>query len=579
VILTASGELDYFKLRSNPADPAAVILAGIEKAVRRWAGPYEVVHGSTVATNALLERKGARTAFVTTRGFEDLLAIGRQNRSELYNLIPRARPALIPRELCFGLRERMLASGKAAIPPEPVERLIRQLRRAGVESVAVCFLHSNAHPAHEQEVGAKLRRHFAVSLSSEVCGEFREYERASTTAINAYVAPLMQRYLRRLAATCPAPLAIMQSNGGWLSAEDAQAHAVRTILSGPAGGVIGARELARLAGFPRVIGLDMGGTSTDVSLCDGEVEETTEARIDDLPVKVPMLDIVTVGAGGGSLARIDEGGLLRVGPESAGSRPGPACYGEGDQPTVTDAHVVLGRLRSLLGGAMPLDVARARAAVARLGFGVAAGARGIVAVANSSMEQAIRAISVERGRDPRDFALLAFGGCAGLHACELADQLGIRTVLLPEYAGVLSALGMLLAEPVRDRSRGVLGNADYDAVFAALEAGLPAGAIIERTADLRYRGQSYELTVPWKNAVQRFEAAHERRYGYRLDTPVEVVTLRVRARSRISPPRLPRRPHRRGRGPALLAEYGCTVWIPPGWRYESDPYGTLVVTR
>jgi N-methylhydantoinase A/oxoprolinase/acetone carboxylase beta subunit len=574
------GGLSSFKLRSNPQDPASVILEGIARAAGQRT-PSEVIHGSTVATNALLERKGARTALVTTAGFEDVLAIGRQNRRELYNLTPRPSEPLIPRERCFGAQERTLAGGAIEIEPQQLEALRRRLTRANVESIAICLLHSFVNPANEQAVAAALDGIADLTLSSEICPEFREYERASTTAVNAYVAPMMKRYLSRLAAGISCPLWIMQSNGGLLEAAEAGRQAVRTILSGPAGGVAGAFDMARRAGFPRVIGFDMGGTSTDVSLADGAREETHEAYIDGLPVRVPMLDIVTVGAGGGSIARIDPGGLLRVGPESAGAFPGPACYGEGDRPTVTDAHVTLGRIRSLLGGEIPLDSGRARAAVETLGLGAKQGAEGILHVANANMEQAIRAITVERGRDPRDFALLAFGGCGGLHACELADQLGIRHVLSPRFAGILSAYGMLISDRVRDAARGVLGldPHDLEAVFEQLEESLPGPGRIERFADLRYAGQSYELTVPWKGGPRRFEQLHQRLYGYRMASPVEVVTLRVRRTSRAANVRLPAAAAIAGRGPELIAEYGSTLWIPRGWRYRTGDSGVLILSR
>jgi N-methylhydantoinase A len=559
VIVDDAGRLTAFKLRSNPADPAAVILEGL----RRIGAPSaEVVHGSTVATNALVERKGARTALVTTAGFEDLLAIGRQNRRELYNLTPS--------------------------PPQPLAALSvaprgakARLRRAGIESVAICLLHSYRDPSEEIALAESLRRRFHVSRSSEVSPEFREYERASTTVINAYVAPRMRSYLERLSRESPHPVLVMQSNGGVLDAETAGRLAVRTILSGPAGGVAGAFEIARRAGFRRVISFDMGGTSTDVSLCDGRFEETTEAYVDGLPVRVPMLDIHTIGAGGGSLARLDEGGLLKVGPESAGADPGPACYGKGTLPTVTDANVFLGRVRALLGGEIRLDVDRARQALTRLGMQPRRAAEGIVRVANANMERAIRAISVERGRDPRDYALLAFGGAAGLHASELADSLGIRTVLAPLHAGVLSALGMLAAGRIRDFSVSAIGREDFEALFQELEESAPPGAR-ERFADLRYRGQSYELTVPWRNAAREFERRHRKLYGSAMPAPVEVVTLRLRVRQKTKKPRW-KNPAtagpKRGRGPALIEQYGSTVYIPAGWRFETDRDGTIVARR
>lgn len=623
VVLRDDGRLETFKLRSNPKAPDAVILAGLA----RIGNPQscDVIHGSTVATNALLERKGARTALVTTKGFEDLLEIGRQNRAELYNLTPGPRRLLIPRELCFGVEERTLADGTVERRPGAVglRRLRGELARAGVESVAICLLHAYQTPENEKAVAAALGEGFALSVSHEICPEFREYERASTTALNAYVAPMMSAYLTKLAAATHHRVWVVQSNGGSITVEEAGRQAVRTILSGPAGGVTGAVETARASGYARILGFDMGGTSTDVSLCDGTPRETMEALVDGLPVKTPMLEIHTVGAGGGSVARVDEGGLLRVGPESAGAVPGPACYGIGEQATVTDAHVVLGRIAmdQLAGGSMMLDAARARAAVARvagpLGLSVEEAAAGILRVANATMSRAVRVVSVERGYDPTDFALVAFGGCGGLHACEMAEDLGIGTVLVPRLAGALSALGMLLAERVRDYAAGALGHEreDVERIFAGLEeqarAEMP-GAKLTRSADLRYRGQSYELTVPWgrTGAERRFHALHEKTYGYANEgRDVEVVTIRVRARIGVKKPALvgplvvesgpvrTRKVYTGGRfsvaamydraqvgrtwisGPALVADYGSTTLIPPGWRMKRDEAGTLVLER
>ena len=585
VVLDRKGQLSTFKLRSNPRDPAAVILAGIAQAIgATQPQPVEVVHGSTVATNALLERKGARTAFLTTAGFEDLLTIGRQNRRDLYRLSPRPRACLVPPEQCFGVAERRFADGTVEQAPDPaaVRKLARQLKAAGIESIAISFLHAYRDGQHERLVQQALGSGFYISASHQVCPEFREYERSSTTAINAYVGPLMDRYLGRLEAASPYPVSIMQSNGGVITAAEARRQAVRTILSGPAGGVVGALAMARQAGFPRVLAFDMGGTSTDVSLCDGQSQETTEAEVDGMPVRVPMLDIHTVGAGGGSIARIDEGGLLRVGPQSAGADPGPACYGTGTLPTVTDAHVVLGRMSALLGGTMPLDRARSERALATLGMDPIEAARGVIRVANANMLRAIRAVSIERGHDPRDYALLAFGGGGGLHACELAEELGITTVLVPEHAGVLSAYGMLAADQIRDYAQGVLGSQDLDAVFAGLTAQAQGIGKLERYADLRYAGQSYELTVPWKSpggARRAFEQLHERLYGYRMASAIEVVTLRVRSRVKTKPWRTPPAEPLSGQGPTVLSSYGSTTLVPPGWRYQRDRFGNLVVTR
>ncbi|MEO7653941.1 MAG: hydantoinase/oxoprolinase family protein, partial [Bryobacteraceae bacterium] len=362
VILHDDGRLESFKLRSVPASPASVILEGI---ARVTAGARaEVVHGSTVATNALLERKGAKTAFVTTSGFEDLLAIGRQNRPHLYNLTPPPRRGLVPTELRFGVNERTLFDGSVLRHPSARElrRLRRALREAGAASIAICFLHSYRNEANERIVAEALRGEAYTCYSHEIAPEYREFERASTTVINAYVGPLMDDYLAKLEGH---DISILQSNGGFMSASEARRHAVRTILSGPAGGIVGAAAAAAAGGFERVLSFDMGGTSTDVSLADGSPRLTTEASIDGFPIRVPVLDIHTVGAGGGSIARVDEGGLLRVGPESAGAVPGPACYGTGERATVTDAHVVLGRISAgqFLGGAMQIDVARAHTAV------------------------------------------------------------------------------------------------------------------------------------------------------------------------------------------------------------------------
>ena len=633
------GRIETFKLRSTPHAPASVILEGLARIARNaQAGlktRLDVVHGSTVATNALVERKGARTAFVTTAGFEDLLEIGRQNRAELYNLTPGPRRLLADRALSFGVRERAYFDGTIALRPSAAElnRLAVKLRRARVRSAAICLLHSYRNAANERTIAAALRGlHWPDGLyvcsSHEISPEFREYERSATAFVNAYVGPLMEAYLGQLGRERRYRISILQSNGGFLSASEAARRPVRTVLSGPAGGVVGAAATARRSGFTRVLGFDMGGTSTDVSLSDGAPRETTDALIDGLPIRIPMLDIHTVGAGGGSLARIDAGGLLRVGPESAGADPGPACYGKGSEATVTDAHVVLGRIgeAQLLGGAMTIDAARAAAAVDRIAQKLKtrepkakafkldreAAAAGIVRVANANMERAIRAVSIERGHDPRDFALVAFGGCGGLHACEIAAELGIGTVIVPQDAGALSALGMLMAHEVRDYAAGVLGGGKIEQALAALERRArreSPGAKIARSADLRYRGQSYELTVPWSSRVEAaFHREHARLYGYA--TPqreIEIVTVRVRARRKIAAPALPREPREAGApemrsvwigsgwqkipvwkrsqlparpkaGPALVLDYGSTTLIPPGWRYRRDPAGNLIIT-
>lgn len=618
IVLHDDGRLESFKIRSNPRTPHTVILEGLQRATGARRKVVDVVHGSTVATNALLERKGARTALVTTAGFEDLLLIGRQNRRELYNLTPGPESPIIPAGLSFGVEERAYSDGTIGRRPTAaaLKRLRAELRKSGVESVAICFLHAYRNEENERAVAKALAGVGYLCASHEVSPEFREYERASTTAINAYVGPLMDRYLGALEASSRHRISILQSNGGYLTAKQARRHAVRTVLSGPAGGLIGAVEMARRSGITKILAFDMGGTSTDVSLADGAPRETTEARVDGMPVRVPMLDIHTVGAGGGSIARVDAGGLLRVGPESAGADPGPACYGEGREATVTDAHVVLGRISAaqFLGGAMEIKPELAAAAVDRLAralrLSLVQAAEGIIRVANANMERAIRAVSVERGYDPRLFALVAFGGGGGLHACELAAQLQIETVIVPRYAEGLSALGMLLADCVRDYSAGVQGVTKLEPVFRRLEAQArreTPGARLLRSADLRYAGQSYEINVPWQNAEAAFHREHERLYGFaNPKRRIEVVTIRVRARAVTKKPAFPemeaapagqsaimRRIHTAGRwrqvrvmprgavteaaGPLLITDYGSTTLVPPGWRARLDRSGNVML--
>jgi N-methylhydantoinase A len=623
VVLRDDGRIDSFKLRSNPASPAAVILEGIRRIAARRA---DVVHGSTVATNALLERKGAKTAFVTTAGFEDLIAIGRQNRPELYNLTPPLPQPVVPRSLCFGVPERMLFDGTVQKPllARDIGFLRKLLTASGAESVAICLLHSYQNDIHERLLLEGIRENVYACASCDISPEFREFERASTTVINAYVGPLMDRYLGELERGCRHRLSIMQSSGGLLTAQEARKHAVRTILSGPAGGVAGAVEVARSAGFERALTFDMGGTSTDVALAGRDARLSTEACIDGFPVRVPMLDIHTAGAGGGSIARVDTGASLRVGPESAGAQPGPACYGTGELPTVTDAHVVLGRIAGdqLVGGAMSIDPLRAQSALARLGeqlgLDAVSAASAVIRIANSNMERAIRAVSVERGEDPRGYPLVAFGGCGGLHACEIAEELGIRTVIVPRMAGALSALGMLLADRTRDYSAGAMGEAlsagEIERRFRQMEKQARKdvrGATLRRFADIRYAGQSYELAVPWISGKPSaaFHDEHQRVYGYSDSKRVtQIVTLRVRATLKVKRPTLrtrqsvavpggQRRVWIAGRwrkvatgpremigtaatpGPAVITDYGSTTLVPPGWMARLDNAGSLVLTR
>ena len=525
-------------------------------------------HGTTVATNALLERKGARTAFVTTEGFEHLLYLRRQARPHLYRPCRDHPTPLVPLERCYGVRERIGRDGVVA--PLELSSLPGEI---DADAVAVCLLFAFRDSSHEQQVAAELRRrlpHATVVASHEVAPEFREYERASTTAADAYLGPVVARYLRRLAVLSaegglPEPL-VMRSSGGVATLEEAASHPSWILVSGPAGGVVGAALAARLAGFPNAISFDMGGTSTDVCLvAGGRAERSTERLVGGLPIRLPSVDLHTVGAGGGSIAWVDAGQALRVGPESAGAHPGPACYGRGGtRPTVTDANLLLGRLPAELPGGIGLDREAAEHAMGELDPGA------VVEVVNAEMLRALRVVSVERGHDPRDFALVAFGGAGPLHACALAEQLGIDTVLVPAAAGVLSALGLVASDERRDHVRSYVRSLE--------EAGeLPP----EGEADLRYRGQSFELTVPLgDDLAEAFHRAHEERYGYaQRDRPVEVVAVRT-ADIRPGPAiTLPAGEKLRASGPAVVELEGATCWIPPGWVGDRDGNSTLVVTR
>ena len=471
-VFLRDGKLAILKVPSTPQVPAQAIADALQEIIsvsQIPAGKIDLVCGTTVGTNALLQRRGGSVALVTTAGFEDVIEIGRQARPRLYDFFADRPQSLVPRARRFGLRERVAADGRAIQRPTSAEldRMARLVRRSGANSVAVCLLFSFAHPAHEQAIARRLRAEgLQVSVSHEILPEFREFERTATTVVNAYLVPVMSEYLAEIEsiarkAARKAQVRIMQSSGGIVSARVASREPVRTILSGPAGGVLGAQYVAERAGFRRIIGFDMGGTSTDVALLDGPLRTSNESAVAELPVAVPMLDIHTVGAGGGSLARFDRAGALRVGPESAGADPGPICYGRGEQPTVTDAHLILGHLapEGLLGGAFRLDGDRTRDYMDRARGkvrSVEAFAQGILDVADATMEKAIRVISVERGYDPRDYTLVAFGGAGGLHACGLAAALNMPGVLVPKFPGGLSALGILRADVVKDFSQTIL---------------------------------------------------------------------------------------------------------------------------
>jgi N-methylhydantoinase A len=547
-----NGRLQVLKVFSTPSDPSQAVL----EAMRRIGAQGEVLvrHGTTVGTNAMIERKGARVAFVTTAGFEDTIAIGRQARARLYDWFQPAPDCLAPEHLRFGIEERVSAEGEVLLAPTAtnLHRLAERIRASNAEAVAISLLFSFSNPAHEQAVAAALAEiGMPISISHRVLPEFREYERASTVVANAYLSRIVGGYIEqlqdRVAREFHGRVDVMQSSGGTITARVAAEEPVRTMLSGPAGGVMGAYQMARLAGFERIIGFDMGGTSTDVCLVDAErggPQLTSEAVISGVPIGVPMLDIHTAGAGGGSLARFDAGGMLRVGPESAGASPGPICFGRSEQVTVTDANLILGRLdsTSFLGGAVSLDRDRASAYMEKARGSIASVeefAAGILRLVETSMERAIRVISVERGYDPRDFTLVAFGGGGPLHACSLAHVLRIPRVLIPALPGALSAVGILLADAVRDYSRTVMlaADADLEQVFTELEqrgrsefAAEQLTGFALRSLDLRYQGQGYELNVAFgPDFLTAFHDLHRLRYGFaKEEHEVEVVNVRVR---------------------------------------------------
>lgn len=621
------------------ADQSEAVMAAIDVAEVLPEDVAAFAHGTTVATNALLERKGARTALITTDGFRDVLEIGRQNRPSLYDLTLDRPPALVPRDRRFTVVERMGPQGEVtALDAESVEEAVASVAASDVEAVAVCLLFSYLHPGHERSVGAAVKQMLPqahVSLSSDVLPEFREYERFSTTVADAYLGPTLGLYLSRLVERCSnrglrAPL-VMQSSGGVIDARSAAGRAAAFVLSGPAAGVVGAAQVAAVSGFDYVLSFDMGGTSTDVApIVAGEPGTTTEATIAGVPLKLPMTDVHSVGAGGGSIAWVDDGGALHVGPQSAGADPGPASYGKGGmEPTVTDANLLLGNLEdgAVLGGDIELDRSAAREAIGRLAAGLDLepfqAAQGIVEVANAEMVRALRVISVERGLDPREFALAAFGGAGPLHACALAEELDIAVVLVPRASGVLSALGLAIADVRRDYVTPLLQEisrldpSEAETAFTVMEGSARdelGDPEFRRRADLRYGGQSFELTIAADRIdelASGFHSAHSRRYGYRMDDEaIELVALRLIAT--VPTPALEKAAAERSSGakamtrriwfdgdwvqahvlardgmgageevmgPAIVELAESTALIRPGWSGRVDDNGTLVLRR
>ncbi|WP_456405221.1 hydantoinase/oxoprolinase family protein [Thiolapillus sp.] len=636
-VLWRDGKLRVHKLLSTPHAPEQAILQGI-KDLGLQGKALRLVHGSTVATNAVLEGKGVGTLFVTNRGFADMLNIGRQNRAELYTLQPEQPSPPVPEKLCVEVGGRLSAGGELleALTGADLEELVSLVATHQPRSVAVNLLFSWLDDSAEKAIAAALPDEVFVSLSSRILPEIREYERGMATWLNAWVGPLVQGYLKCLQSGLPnGRVSVMQSSGDTVTAARAGEQAVRMLLSGPAGGLVAAGHLGRKAHCRRMLSFDMGGTSTDVALLDGEPRLTTEGRIGPYPVAVPMVDMHTIGAGGGSIAWLDEGGMLQVGPESAGADPGPACYGRGGaRPTVTDANLILGRLLPdvFLGGRMQLDVAAARKAMRQLADAMRCGmeeaASGVLRIANEHMARALRTISVQRGIDPSGFTLVSFGGAGGLHVCALAEALGMQQALVPAHGGVLSALGMLVARPGRQLSRtwlvklnetsdeqlnALLDELAQEALASMSEEGIAkADCELEYSLDLRYVGQSYSLNIPWTDVAQAsgcFHRNHAERYGHELDLPLELVNLRVSIRgpgtaieAALSMPERASEPFQYCRvagkdrpapcfsrntltpgqeitGPAIITETVATTWLEAGWRCVVDATGNLLLTR
>jgi N-methylhydantoinase A len=653
---SSAATLQVHKVLSTPKAPEQAILQGIDELGLNDCEDLLLVHGSTVATNAVLEGKGVRTAFITNTGLRDLLTIGRQARRELYNLNPKPIPPPVARELCLETGGRLAADGSVveALSEVELQTLRSTLKKLAPEAVAINLLFSYLDDTDEKRIAEIVPDGMFVSRSSHILPEYREYERGITTWLNASVGPLVQGYLHRLCAGVPqARVSVMQSAGGTIGAEQAGDEAVHMLLSGPAGGLAGAKYIGSLAGCHQLLSFDMGGTSTDVALlgnADGEtgpqaigsqtadLQLTTEGRIGPYPVGVPMVDMHTIGAGGGSIARVDAGGLLQVGPESAGADPGPACYGRGaTEATVTDANLVLGRLRSdaFLGGGMVLDEMAAREAVARvavpLGLSIDEAAQGIIDIANEHMARALRVMSVQRGIDPKTLTLASFGGAGALHVCALAEALDMHKALVPIHAGVLSALGMLVAPRARFHSLTInqlLPEGEDQKLLARLrqeferlasqgrdsllEEGVAADAVqVRESVDCRYRGQSFTINLPWRGISETtamFHTRHAKLYGHELQQAVELVTLRTKVQSAPAMVELPKIKNRKTKsgateavwhmedsvglpvyardelkesivGPALITETVSTTYIAPGWECRPDEHGSLLLLK
>lgn len=640
-IVYKDGHLNTHKVLSTPKAPEQAILQGIED-LKLDTSNLTIVHGSTVATNALLEGKGVTTAYITNFGLGDVLSIGRQTRRELYNLQPEKKAPPVASEYCLETGGRISATAEVIEPltEEQLDKLTQEIKKLAPQAVAINLLFSYLDDTAEKRIAEVIPNSIFVSRSSEVLAEYKEYERGTATWLNSYVGPLLQNYLQQLQTALPkANIAVMQSAGGTIAAKLAGQQAVHMLLSGPAGGLAAAKFIGDITSEQRLLTFDMGGTSTDVAMIDGDLQLTNEGEIAGYPVAIPMVDMHTIGAGGGSIASIDAGGLLQVGPESAGADPGPACYGKSKSDkkmfaTVTDANLVLGRLRAdvFLGGDMQLDLAAAQQAIKpiaeQLQLSIEEAAAGIISIANEHMAHALRVMSVQRGIDPQELSLVSFGGAGGLHVCALADALTMTKAIVPRYAGVLSALGMLVAPRARQLSQtytyaiNTLSNEKIEQHFSLLlqqgiaalkEEGVTEKDItIEYSLDCRYLGQSYFLNVKWKNiksAIKEFQQLHEKRYGHQLELDVELVNLRLALKSKVKEIQFTRIEESKAiekennatlygiekqvpiyhrdklscgekiTGPALITETVSTTYLAPDWLCDVDNSGCLILNK
>ncbi len=630
-VIKHGSKLLIHKIPSTPTNPSQAVLKGLKAIIPDGEGDLEIIHGTTVSTNALIERKGGKVALITTKGFEDVIEIARQNRDELYNIFWEKPSTLVGKEHRYGVNERIDFKGRILkrINENEISKLALKLKRGKFDSIAISLLHSYVNDKHEKIIENKLKDlGIPLSVSSKIFPEFREYERTSTVVTNSYLIPKVKKYIEDLSSGLDkTEISIMQSNGGLIKPSKASKEPVRIILSGPAAGVVGAFSISSLVGYKKVITYDMGGTSTDLALCDGELNFKTEAKIAGVSINVPMIDVTTIGAGGGSIAYIDSGGALKVGPMSAGADPGPACYGKGINPTVTDANLVLGRLREewFLGGNMKISYVRAKKSMDKLsknlGLSLEKISEGIISVVNANMERAMRVISLGKGHDPRDFSFLSFGGAGGLHACELARNLELKNLIFPINPGVLSAMGMLMADSFKDFSKTVFIKSDSHSLAKigkqlkllerkALNEFPKRKLLFKYFLDVRYRRQSHELTIPFSKDFENvFHRTHKKNFGYmKKNDEIDIVTVRLRVievKNKLKIARLKNKKKSidtmvgtvfyngkrinikiykrddlyeglRFDGPSLILENTSTIFIPPDFKCGVEQFGNII---